>query len=128
MPSLEVVPTSSLCSLLLGILGFWRPQELDVAQQDSWADDTTFLSMLMTRTAPLRGQQGGSSLPRVVNMAGSDEGMPCQRNAKCKCPDCLASSASFSLSELKAITSTINYGKRKRPCVSVDVPQGRGRA
>lgn len=47
----------------------------------------------------------------LATMAGSDEGVKCSRNATCRCPDCLASSASFSLADLKAITSTINYGK-----------------
>jgi hypothetical protein len=44
-------------------------------------------------------------------MAGSDEGVVCQRNAKCRCRDCISSATEFSINDLKAFSSTINYGE-----------------
>lgn len=43
-------------------------------------------------------------------MAGSDEEVKCKRSMDCKCPECLAASAAFSIDDLKAFSSTISYG------------------
>lgn len=40
----------------------------------------------------------------------------CKRNMDCKCPECLAASAAFSVDDLRSITSNIRYGATRLPC------------